>query len=257
MTETELRMDNAHDMTGQVAVITGAGRGIGEGIARTFARAGASVVVAARRTEEIEAVADVIRADGGQALAVTTDVTDDAAVEALADAAVSEFGSLTTWVNNAGGSRMRKPMIEQTRDEWEQSLALNLSAVWSCTKIAATRIDEGAILNISSLAAYGPVPKSGHYAAAKAAVNSLTETFAVELAPRIRVNGISPGQVPTEVMMDALGLKDDQLDDLLKASRIPMRRLGTPEDIGLCALYLCSPASAWVTGQTIKVTGGR
>jgi NAD(P)-dependent dehydrogenase (short-subunit alcohol dehydrogenase family) len=239
-----------------LAVVTGAGRGIGEGIARTFAEAGAAVVVAARRTDEIETVAASIRADGGRALAVTTDVTDDGAVTALADAAVSEFGAITTWVNNAGGSRVRKPMVEQTRAEWEGSLALNLTAVWSCTKIAAEHIDEGAILNISSLAAYGPVPKSGHYAAAKAAVNSLTATFAVELAPRIRVNGISPGQVPTEVMMDALGLRDDQLDDLLKASRIPMGRLGTPEDIGRCALYLCSPASAWVTGQTIKVTGG-
>lgn len=245
------------DMSRDVAVVTGAGRGIGEGIAKTFARAGAAVVTAARRTDEIERVASEIRDAGGRAIAVTTDVTDDEAVEALADAAIAEFGSLTVWVNNAGGSRVRKPLIEQTRDEWETSLALNLSSVWSCTKIAASRMDTGAILNISSLAAYGPVPKSGHYAAAKTAVNSLTETFAVELAPRIRVNGISPGQIPTEVMMDALGLTDEHLDDLLKASRIPMGRLGTPEDVGLCALYLCSSAGAWVTGQTIKVTGGR
>lgn len=247
----------AFDMTDDVAVVTGAGRGIGEGIAKVLARAGAAVVTAARRTEEIERVASEIRAQGGRAIAVTTDVTDDRAVEALADAAVEQFGRLTVWVNNAGGSRVRKPLVEQTREEWETSLALNLSSVWSGTKIAASRMETGAVLNISSLAAYGPVPKSGHYAAAKTAVNSLTETFSVELAPRIRVNGISPGQIPTEVMMDALGLTDDHLDDLLKASRIPMGRLGTPEDIGLCALYLCSSAGAWVTGQTFKVTGGR
>ena len=250
-------MSTSFDMTGQVAVVTGGGRGIGEGIARTFASAGAAVVVAARRRNEIEAVAEAIRSGGGRAIAVATDVTDDGAVETLADRAVAEFGALTVWVNNAGGSRVRKLLVEQTRDEWDASLALNLSAVWACTKIAASRMEAGAILNISSLAAYGPVPKSGHYAAAKAAVNSLTETFSVELAPRIRVNGISPGQIPTEVMMDALGITDQQLDDLLHASRIPLGRLGTPDDVGLCALYLCSPASAWVTGQTIKVTGGR
>lgn len=248
---------NPFDMSGQVAVITGAGRGIGEGIARSFADAGASVVVAARRTNEIDAVAKAINDGGGRALAVTTDVTDDDALAALARAAIDEFGSLTTWVNNAGGSRVRKRMVLQTREEWEGSLALNLTSVWAGTKVAAENMDEGAVLNISSLAAYGPVPKSGHYAAAKAAVNSLTSTFAVELAPRIRVNCIAPGQIPTEVMMDALGLTDDMLDDLLKASPIPVGRLGMPSDIGSCAVYLCSPAGAWITGQTIKVTGGQ
>lgn len=248
---------NPFDMTGQVAVITGAGRGIGEGIANAFATAGAAVVVAARRTNEIEAVAKSINDRGGRALAVTTDVTDDDAVAALAQSAVDTFGSLTIWVNNAGGSRVRKRMVQQTREEWETSLALNLTAVWSCTKVAASHIDEGAILNISSLAAYGPVPKSGHYAAAKAAVNSLTSTFAVELAPKIRVNCIAPGQIPTEVMMDALGLTDDMLGDLLAMSPIPVGRLGLPEDIGNCAVYLCSAAGAWITGQTIKVTGGQ
>ena len=245
------------DLTGQVAVVTGAGRGIGEGIAEAFADAGASVVVAARRTAEIEAVAGAIEARGGRALAVTTDVTDDAALERLADAAVERFGGLSIWVNNAGGSRVRKPLVEQTREEWDGSLALNLSSFWAATTIAARRMDEGCILNVSSLAAYGPVPGSGHYAAAKAAINSLTSTFAIELAPRIRVNGIAPGQIPTEVMMDALGLTEDDLEALLKHSRIPMGRLGAPADVAACAVYLCSPAAAWVTGQTIKVTGGQ
>ena len=248
---------NPFDMSGEVAVVTGAGRGIGEGIARSFAAAGATVVVAARRTNEIEAVAKSINDEGGRAIAVTTDVTDDDAVEALARAAIDAYGSLTVWVNNAGGSFVRKRMVQQTREEWDTSLALNLTSVWACTKVAAAHMDEGAVLNISSLAAFGPVPKSGHYAAAKAAVNSLTATFAVELAPKIRVNCIAPGQIPTEVMMGALGLTEDMLDDVLKASFIPVGRLGEPADIGSCAVYLCSRAGAWITGQTIKVTGGQ
>ena len=245
------------ELRGQVAVITGAGRGIGEGIARTFAAAGAAVVVAARRTHEIEAVAKSIRDDGGRAVACTTDVTDDEAVNALAKHAIAEFGPLSIWVNNAGGSRMRKALIEQTREEWEESLALNYSAVWSGTKIAAQHMERGSILNISSLAAYFGVPLSGHYASAKAAINSLTQTFAFELAPRIRVNGIAPGHIPTEVMMDALGLKEEHLEGLLAAVKIPMGRLGTPEDVGACALYLCSEAGSWMTGQVIRVSGGQ
>ncbi len=118
------------DLTGEVAVVTGGGRGIGEGIAVAFAEAGASVVVAARRTEEIEGVAASIVAAGGQAIAVTTDVTDDAAVDALAQAAIAEFGKLTIWVNNAGGSPLKVPATELPREEWDRTLALNVTAVY-------------------------------------------------------------------------------------------------------------------------------
>ena len=115
-------------------------------------------------------------------------------------------------------------------------------------------MDEGAIVNISSGASHRGVPGSGHYAAAKAAVNSLTKTFALELAPRVRVNCICPGWVETEIMMTAM---DFTPDDLAKvARRIPMQRMGTPEDLGLSALYLVAPASAWVTGQIIDISGG-
>ena len=162
------------DMTGRVAVVTGGGRGIGEGIATSFAEAGAAVVVAARRTEEIERVASEIRDDGGRALAVTTDVTDDEAVDELARAAVAEFGSLTTWVNNAGGSPMRMPLSELPREEWDRTIGLNLTAVYVGCMAAARHMETGSIVNISSGAGSGPVPRSAHYAAAKAGVNSLT-----------------------------------------------------------------------------------
>ncbi len=251
-------MDTPHsfDMTDHVAVVTGAGRGIGEGIAKTFATAGASVVVAARRTEEIERVAGDIESAGGSALAVTTDVTDPEALAGLADSAVDRFGSLTTWVNNAGGSPVRTKLTNLTRDDWDHCLALNLTAVWEASVIAASRMaDGGSIINISSMASYGPVPGSGHYAAAKAATNSLTMTMATELAPRIRVNGIAPGIIPTEIMMTALSLEEDQVDALSKG--IPMNRVGSPDDLGYSALYLASPAAQWVTGQIINVNGGQ
>ncbi len=245
------------DLSDDVAVVTGAGRGIGEGIARVFAEAGASVVVAARRREEIERVADEIRKDGGRAIAVATDVTDPSAVEALAQAACHEFGKLDIWVNNAGGSPIQAPLTELASDEWDATLRLNLTAVWVCSVIAAKHLEEGGrILNTSSKAAVSVVAGSGHYAACKAGVNSLTATFAAELGPRLRVNGIMPGAVPTEIMMKALRLGEADLPALEKHLRLPAGRLGTPEDLGAAALFLCSNASSWITGEVISVSGG-
>ncbi len=244
-------------LSGEVAVVTGAGRGIGEGIAKVLAGAGASVVCAARRTDEIERVAQEIVADGGSAIACTTDVTDEAAVDALAQTALSEFGGLHMWVNNAGGSPIQAPLTELDRTEWDNTLALNLTAVWLCTRIAARHMaDNGRVLNISSIAAQDIVQGSGHYSAAKAGVNMLTRTFAQELGPRIRVNCIMPGAVPTEIMMNALNLQEEDLPRLEKMLRLPAGRLGTPNDLGAAALFLLSPASAWVTGQNIRISGG-
>jgi len=245
------------DITGDVAVVTGAGRGIGEGIATVLADAGAAVVCAARRGDEIERVAAGIRSRGGRACAVPTDVTDADAVEALAAAAVREYGRLDVWVNNAGGSPIQAPLTELPVEEWDATLRLNLTAVWVCTRAAVRRMgDGGRVVNISSRAANSVVLGSGHYAAAKAAVNSLTVNFAKELGPRIRVNGIMPGAVPTEIMMTALRLEDKDLPALEKRLRLPAGRLGTPEDLGAAVLYLVSPASAWVTGQIIAIDGG-
>lgn len=245
------------DLTGDVAIVTGAGRGIGEGTAKTLAAAGAAVVCAARREAEIGRVADEIIAAGGRSLAVPTDITDGAALDNVISRTIEEFGGLDILVNNAGGSSVQAPLIELDQADWDDTIALNITALWRCTtKAAHVMNDGGRVVNISSRAAETPVIGSGHYAAAKAAVNSLTANFAKELGPKIRVNGIMPGAVPTEIMMTALDLEEGDLPQLERMLRLPMRRLGTPEDLGAAVLYFASPASSWVTGQTLSVDGG-
>jgi NAD(P)-dependent dehydrogenase (short-subunit alcohol dehydrogenase family) len=241
------------DLSGQVAVVTGAGRGIGAGIARSLAEAGASVILASRTADEIERVAGTIRAAGGVAIAVPTDVTDTFALGTLATAAIDEFGRLDVWVNNAGGAEVGKPLSELSRSEWDRCLELNFTAVWNGSMAAAEQMRWGSIINISSMAAFGAMPGGGHYAACKAAVISLTRTMAVELAPDIRVNAIAPGIIPTKLLFDAVDVAGVTIDEL--AQRVPLG-LGTPSDIGAAVVYLASPAARWVTGQTIQVAGG-
>jgi NAD(P)-dependent dehydrogenase (short-subunit alcohol dehydrogenase family) len=251
-----MKLTNSFDLNGRVAVVTGGGQGIGEGIAKAYAEAGAAVVVAARHADRIAKVADDITQAGGRALAVRTDVTDRAALTALADAAIEHFGGLHIWVNNAGGSTVRTPLTSISEDDWNSCLAVNLTAVWTASVIAAERMsDGGSIINVTSPAATRAVPGSGHYSAAKAGVNALTLTMSVELAPAVRVNAIAPGFVPTEVMMTALNTDVPALE-AMATSRIPLKRLGTPDDIAAAAVYLASDAGGWVTGQIITVAGG-
>jgi 7-alpha-hydroxysteroid dehydrogenase len=248
-------------LDGGRAVVTGAGRGIGEGIAISLAEAGCDVVVTARRAAEIEAVADRVRELGRRAVAIPGDITDGAFVDELAEQAAAELDGLTLWVSNAGGADDRTPrhLADMPDRQWDYQLDVNLRAVFTGARAAARVMEDGgSIVNISSTAAQKASPHNGPYAVAKAGVDSLTKTLAIELAPRrIRVNGIAPGPVPTEVFMEFFGATDDDLPELAGKLGVPLGRLGTPEDVGDAVVFLASPAASWITGHTLVVSGGR
>jgi len=244
----------------QVAVVTGAGRGIGEGIAIGLAEAGCDVVVTARRQNEIDAVADKVRALGRRALSIAGDITDGAFVDELADRSKQEMGKVTLWVSNAGGADDRTPrhLADMPDRQWDYQLDLNLRAVFTGSRAAARVLEDGgSIINISSGAALKPSPNNGPYAVAKAGVDSLTRTMSTELASRgIRVNGVAPGPVPTEVFMEFFGASEEDIPSLGKKLGIPLGRLGTPEDVANAVVFLASDAASWITGQTLLVNGG-
>lgn len=245
---------------GEIAVVTGAGKGIGRGIAMCLAEAGADIAVAARNEAEIEEVAAEIRKLGRRAIAVATDVTADGALERLAQRTLDELGTPSVWVNNAGGipDATARYLTRMDEDAWDAQMDLNLKAVWNGAKVAAACMGEsgGTLINISSRTAFGPQKKNGPYAAAKAAVNSLTETLAAELAPGIRVNAVAPGPVPTQNFIECTKVDEAHLDVVEKSLPIPLERFGTPEDIGAAVVFMASPAASWITGQCLYVTGG-
>ena len=246
-------------LDGKVAVVTGSGRGIGRGIAVGLADAGADVVLTSRRAEDVAAVAAEVRSRGRRACEVPGDLKQPGMPSIIAEAAMTEFGRLDVWVNNAGGTDDAhvKPLTQTTDDEMRDMMELNVIAAAAGSREAALRMGRGgAIVNVSSGAGMRAAPNTGAYAASKAALLNLTMTMAAELAPSgIRVNAISPGIVPTDSFFRVLQFTESDLDDL--ARTVPLGRLGTPEDMAAAVLYLASPASGWVTGQNLLIGGGR
>ena len=243
------------DLTGRVAVVTGSGQGIGRAIAWGLADAGCDVVLNARRIDDLEVTADGVRERGREALIVAGDIRDLS--EELADRTMERFGRIDIWVNNVGGSdeKTTRTLVDTPDDVFRAQLELNLTSAFQGCKAAAQRMQPGSsIVNISSGAGMRGSPYTGPYAAAKAGMNNLSETLALELAPDIRVNTVAPGPVATEAFSEVLNT-DGQHDAI--AATIPLGRIGRPDDIAGAVLYLVSDAASWVTGQLILVAGGR
>jgi len=243
-------------VSGKVAIVTGAGLGIGRGIAIGLAEAGADVALAARTESDLHEVAALVRSLGRQAFVVPTDVTDAAACERLVALTVEKFGRLDILVNNAGGAMPRAAM-ETSEGFMTRTFAFNVTAPLTLIKLAARQMVDtvggGAVVNISSRSASMTQTMFVAYGAAKAALDRMTRNIAPELAPRVRVNAIDVGGVATRSL--DIVLTDDTLHRQF-LDGTPMGRPGEPEDIACAVLYLVSDASSWVTGKVFDVDGG-
>ena len=239
----------------RVALVTGAGTGIGRAAALAFAREGAAVVLAGRREAELHAVVREIAATDGQAAAIPTDVSDEAAVAALVRGALARFGRLDVAFNNAGMTAY-KPIEHLTAAEFDAVMATNVRGVWLLVKheVEAMRASGrgGAIVNTSSIAATGGTAGLSAYAASKGALDAMIRAVALEVGPQgIRINNVSPGVIRTPM---TAGLPDEALAPI--GAHAALKRIGEPDDVGDVAVWLCTPEARFITGQSILVDGG-
>jgi 3-oxoacyl-[acyl-carrier protein] reductase len=244
-------------LTGKVAIITGASKGIGAGIAKLFAKSGASVVVNyATSKEAANAVVDEIKNAGGKAIAIQADFSKSADIERLFEESKNVFGTLDILVNNAGVYAFA-PLLDSTGQEFHREFSTNVLGVITATQQAAKHFgpNGGSIINMSSIASIGYMPNSVIYAASKSAVDAITRVTSIELAPKkIRVNSLAPGATLTEGIA-ALGWPQESIEAMV--ATIPFGRPGMPEDIARVALFLASDDSGWVTGERLTASGGQ
>lgn len=245
----------------KTAIVTGAGSGFGEGIARRFAQEGARVVIADIDRAAGERVVDAINADRpGATIFVETDVSRDSHAKRMVDAAVESFGGLDVLVNNAGTTHRNKPVLEVTESEFDAVFAVNVKSVFLAARHAVPVLDQrggGAVLNVASTAGLRPRPGLTWYNASKGAVITASKSMAVELAPlHIRVNALCP--VVGQTGMTRLFLGEDTPERRAQfVSTIPLGRMCTPEDVAGAALFLASDDGAFLTGLAMEVDGGR
>lgn len=250
-------MSSLFDLTGKVAIITGASRGIGEAIAQRMAEAGAKIVIASRKQEALEEVAADLRAHGADVLPVAAHNGDKAALNALVERAIAHYGGLDIIINNAATNPHFGPVLEAQDSMWQKTFEVNIMGAFWLSQVAVPHLRArggGKIVNVTSVNGLRPGTMQGVYSATKAALINLTQTLAMELGPdNIQVNAIAPGLIKTK-FAEALW-SNDAIAEGVKG-RTPVRRIGEPDDIAGIAVFLSSAASNYATGQTFVVDGG-
>ena len=244
----------ASDLSGRIALVTGASRGIGEACAYALAEAGATVLVNSREENaDTQRVVETIRAADGTSELVLFDVADSAQVKAAFTHIAESYGRLHVLVNNAG-RRVDALALRMSDEQWRESLAVNLDGVFFCCReaLGLMRADGGSIINVSSVAAFAGSAGQANYSAAKAGVIGLTRTLALEYGGRnIRVNAVVPGIIETAMTSN---VKDSLKEQFL--AQIPAKRFGRPEEVASAVLFLASDAASYVSGATLHVNGG-
>ncbi|MDH3336215.1 MAG: glucose 1-dehydrogenase [Gammaproteobacteria bacterium] len=241
-------------LDGHTALVTGAGRGIGKGIALAMAEAGADVVCASRTKKDVDTVAAAIRDLGQKSLAVSCDVASEAARQELVDTCVAELGGLSILVNNAGGAGPNDP-LKTSAGDFEATLTWNVVPAFDLSRAALPHLknaNDGSIINISSMAARLRQRKFSAYGTAKAAVSHMTRLLAQDFAPDVRVNAIEPGPIATAALTKYM--TPEMRDHIVAA--IPLKRLGEVDDVSALAVFLASPAASWISGKVIELDGG-
>ncbi|MBZ9578551.1 glucose 1-dehydrogenase [Patescibacteria group bacterium] len=247
------------ELKDKVAIITGARQGMGKSHALVLAKAGAKVVVSDISKEDCKVVVGEIKKEGGQALAVKCDVSKKEEVDEMVKKTIEKFGKIDILVNNAGICQF-KPFLELTEEDWDRTLDINLKGYFLCTQAVAKEMAKqkaGVIINIASVAMGQQgigFPNIVHYCASKGGIAAMTEASAVELAPyNIRVNTIAPGMIETP-MIDPVRKDPKTMEAML--ARLPMRRVGKPEEVSNLVLFLVSGESSYMTGSTVVIDGG-
>lgn len=246
-------------LNNKVAIVTGGSKGIGSGIAHVFAQRGAKVVVVARNKKTGMQTVEEILNLGGDAIFVPCDISSEAEVQAMVQATLDAYGQIDVLVNNAGVG-VYKSVVEATSDDWDRCLNIDLKGVFLCSKYVIPHmqmIGKGAIVNISSVHSQATANGTGPYAAAKGGTTALTRSMAIDYAPTIRVNTISPGWVMTPLIEQLFNTYDDpKAQQKLIEDRQVMKRIGTPQDIGNAAAFLVSDEASFITGTELFVDGG-
>ena len=244
---------------GKVALVTGAGSGIGLATAKAFAKARASVVLADRHEEAVRGAAEELIASGLKAIAVRCDVTDKAQVTAMIEQAVDTYGRLDAAFNNAGINCENAPLLERSDDEFDHIINVNIRGVWNCMKgelRQMTAQGSGAIVNCSSIGGMVGSKARSAYSASKHAVTGLTRSAALDYAAHgIRINAVCPGMINTPMAVEVTKNYDPEIVKAMLA-QAPIGRFGEPEEIAAAVLWLCSPGASYVVGHALLVDGG-